>query len=133
MISLELFKQKVEDIKDQMEKISVKTDNLVDMMNNTFFTDCYAVPNNWIYDIVEDEFQNLVMALRDDVDWNKVENREAVDNFFEYWVYDQEFGGAISTMKDAEAEAAEWNIGKTYNLDSVEEVYNYLKEGLLKQ
>lgn len=130
LISLEIFSKKIKIIKQQIEQLDNYIDKVIKVLRETFIADCDGVPNSWLFEIINQEFINLVMAIRPDIEWTDTNQKEVL-NFFEYWAYEQEFGGEISTIKDTAIKNSEWNISKTYNLENIEEVYDYIKNEFL--
>lgn len=127
-MTLEVFNDRLSIIKAHVKQLDKQTEDLIQTLRDTFIADCGGVPNSWLFDIVTNEFVNLVMAVLPKVKWdsNKIDE---VKDFFDYYGYEQEFGGLIQTLKNPKDENS--GIKKSYNLEKIDELFAYIKEALI--
>lgn len=117
MMTVKTFEERLTKIKEQYIMINDKNKEIIKGLSS-FFEDVYMIPTSWIFNILEDEFINLGLAINSNV------NIEELKDLYSYYAYEMEFGdGNLSgsiTMKS----------GKTYHLKKVNELYDYIKEEL---
>lgn len=115
-MTLEMFKKRLDAVKNDYKMIEKKTDAFIEGME-VFFSDVNGVPQSWLFEIVENELKNLMYAVNENLE------EDSVQDFIDYYLYDgNSFGGDISWEKDG----TEFH----YDLSKDEDVYNYIANGL---
>lgn len=119
-MTLDFFKNRILTIQKHLIKIREASDAFLKILEDTYITDAGGVTSSWQYKLIEDEFVNLCAAVKPNIEWND-QKIEIAKNFFEYWVYEFNFGGEIEVE------------GKPYDLSDLEQVYNYICNDLFEE
>lgn len=127
-MTLEVFNDRLNIIKEHVKQLDKQTEDLIQTLRSTFIEDCDGVPKSWLFDIVTNEFINLVMAVLPEAEWSSSDIDEVKD-FFDYYGYEQDFSGRIDTLEDPEDPDSK--VKKTYDLEKVDELFAYINEELL--
>lgn len=117
MITVKSFEERLTKIKEQYIMINEKSKEMIKGLSS-FFTDIYMIPASWIFNIMEDEFVNLGLAV------NSNASIEELKDLYSYYAYEMKFGdGKLSGSITVKS-------GKTYHLKKADELYDYIKEEL---
>lgn len=118
-MTFDLFQTRLALIKQDFNNIETKTDDLIKGLY-AYMQDINAIPQSWLFDIIENELANLIFAVNIDL----ADDYAKVKDFIEYYVFSPTaaFTGEISW---------EGEEGKhSFDLSKDEDVYEYIKEGL---
>lgn len=111
-MTLKQFEERIGILKQDFKTIENKNTEFLKGLS-IYVDDATGVPTSWLYDIINNEFTNLVYAINE----NAV--AEKVKDLIDYYIYEMNFGGEIS-----------WEDKKdkyTFDLSNNKSLYEYIK------
>ena len=117
-INFKTFEKMLEKIKMSLESLQTSVNSYI--QNNPFIEDSKGIVHQNLLNLIQDQFNILVIAaLGNQYDASNKKHVYAVQDFVEYFLWEEDFGGEI-TVDD-----------KVFKLSNTEQLYMYIQNNLL--
>lgn len=112
MISFEVFNKRLDIFKDGFKKIKIEFDYLTEGLSH-IIEDNSGVPHTWIYRLAEFQFQNLCLAVNENLP------EQALNDLVDYYIWESNFKGRIECEENGDY--------CTFDLSDNKQLYEYIK------
>lgn len=112
MISFEVFNKRLDIFKDGFKKIKIEFDCLTEGLSH-IIEDNGGVPHTWIYRLAEFQFQNLCLAVNENLP------EKTLNDLVDYYIWESDFKGRIEWKENEE--------NYTFDLSDNKQLYECIK------